>query len=173
MRKLFLLLSFTLIFFTAKAQEKELSFKGFHFAAGASLGLAIGDFGDTHSVGLGFELEPEYSANGLVSVYGSAGYTNFFARDLSISGGEDFSADDIGIIPILAGAKIYLAAPFFIGAKLGVGILTGGVSGTGFDYQPQFGFNNKKFLVNFSYNGLSKNSVTLSSLSISVLYKFK
>src|SRR5205809_3139845 len=172
MKKLFLLLSFTGLLLAVKAQEQRSSIKGFHFAGGINLGLGIGEFGNTHSLGLGVELQPEYSATGMFSIYGSAGYTNFFGRDLKVSGGEDFGQGDIGIIPVLAGAKVYLAPPFFIGAKLGIGILTVNASGAGFDYQPQFGFNNEKVIVNFSYNGLSKNSVTLSSLSMSILYKF-
>ena len=172
MKKLFLLLLFTGLLIAINAQENKSPIKGFHFAAGPSLGLAIGGLNETHSIGIGIELQQEYSANGIVSIYSSAGFTNFFARDLKVSGGQDYGTGDVGIIPIVAGVKLYVAPPFFIGAKLGVGILTGSANGAGFDFQPQCGVNNKKFQVNFSYNGVSKNGVTLSSLILSVLYKF-
>lgn len=131
--------------------------------------MPIGDFSDTHSMGIGIELQPEYSVTEKAAIYGSAGYTEFFGKKFDFEEPENLSS---GLIPVLVGAKVYISPQFFIGVKAGIGILTGWGSGVGFDYQPQFGFNAKNYQVNFGYNGLSSEGVTLSSLSLSVLYKF-
>jgi hypothetical protein len=168
MKKTFLLLLLILLLMAAKAQQTDSSHDGFHFAGGINMALPLGEFSDSYSFGIGLELQPEYRLPGIVSIYGSVGYTNFFAKNI-----ETLNVKDIGMVPILAGGKVYLSPQFFIGAKFGVGLLTGGADGSSFDYQPQFGFNGKRFLLNFSYNGLSKNNVTLSSFFLSWLYKFK
>jgi len=73
----------------------------------------------------------------------------------------------VGLIPILAGAKFYPAPKFFVGAKAGLGILTGsGDSESAFDYQPQVGYSAEKFEVNLGYNALTKDGETLSNLSM-------
>ena len=173
MKKLFLLLSFTSLLVIAKAQDDNASAKtsatGFHFGAGINLGLPIGDFGDIESFGIGAEVQPEYNLSDMFSIYGSAGYTHFFGK--SVGG---YKYDGVGLIPILAGVRVYPAPQFFIGAKAGLGILTGsGDSESAFDYQPQIGYNADMFQIALGYNGLSKDGETLSNLSLSLLYKFK
>lgn len=169
MKKLFLLFSFTALLIVVKAQDQTTSTTGFHFAAGVNLGLPIGDFGDISSFGIGVEAQPEYNVSDAFSIVGSAGYTSFFGKKIA-----GIKIDNVGLIPILAGVRYYVAPQFFIGAKAGIGILTGsGDSESAFDYQPQIGYNADKFQVNLGYNGLSKNGETLSNLSLSLLYKFK
>jgi len=177
MKRLFLLLSFTTFIIAGKGQDNNESTKnsavGFHFAGGLSVGLAVGDFGDGWSVGLGAELQPEYMVSDMFSVVGSVGYTSFFGKTFNV-GGQSLKLDNVGLIPILAGVRVYPSPRFFVGGKLGVGILTGGGdSESAFDYQPQIGFNADKFQVDLGYNALTKNGSTLSALMWSLLYKFK
>ncbi|HVX27781.1 MAG TPA: outer membrane beta-barrel protein [Parafilimonas sp.] len=167
MKKLTLLFSFALFIIAAKAQDDK-STKDFHFAAGIDLALPTGDFNDTHSFGLGVQLQPEYNLSSLFSVYGSIGYTSFFGKKF-----DGVKIDNVGLIPILAGVRVYPAPQFFAGAKFGLGILTGGGdSESAFDYQPQIGYNADQFQIALGYNGLSKNGATLSNLNLSFLYKF-
>jgi len=177
MKRLFLLLSFTALIIAGKAQDNNESTKnsavGFHFAGGLSVGLPIGDFGDIQSIGLGVEIQPEYMVSDMVSIVGSVGYTSFFGKDVDLFG-ITFKTDAVGLIPILAGVRVYPSPQFFIGGKLGVGILTGnGNSESAFDYQPQIGYNADKFQIDLGYNALTKDGSTLSALMLSFLYKFK
>jgi len=168
MKKLFFLFALVIIVSKIQAQENKPAETGFRFAAGINVGLPTGDFGDSHSFGIGVEAQPEYLLSNKLSVYGSAGYTNFFGKKIS-----GFKIDNVGLIPILAGAKFYPAPKFFVGAKAGLGILTGsGDSESAFDYQPQVGYSAEKFEVNLGYNALTKDGETLSNLSLSFLYKF-
>lgn len=169
MKKAFLLVLFSVFLITVKAQQAKLTLTKFTFAGGINVGLPIGDFGDIHTFGIGAELQPEYRINNFSAVYGSLGYTQFFGKKFNFEEPESLSS---GLLPVLIGAKVYLSPQFFVGAKAGLGFITGWGSGAGLDYQPQIGLNNKNFQVNFSYNGLSDDGVTISSLLLSVLYKF-
>jgi hypothetical protein len=169
MKRMVFLFSLIAVLITVNAQQTKPKTNKFFFAGGINLGLPIGDFSDTRSVGIGIELQPEYNVNGKAAMYGSVGYTEFFGKKFDFEDAENLSS---GLIPVLIGGKVYISPQFFIGAKAGLGILTGWGSGVGFDYQPQFGFNGRNYQVNFGYNGLSSEGVTLSSLSLSVLYKF-
>ncbi|MFT4154681.1 outer membrane beta-barrel protein [Parafilimonas sp.] len=170
MKRFMLPLLLSIYLLPAQAQKRYSG--DFSFAAGLNLGFPVGDFSDSHSVGLGFTLEPEYHVNNMFSIYGSTGFTNFFGKTVDLPLGADYRYKDQGMIPIVAGPKINIAPQFFLGAKLGVAILTGAAEGTGFNYQPQLGYEANKFIIDFGYNGISKDNSTLSSFSLDVLYKF-
>ena len=90
---------------------------------------------------------------------------------------EDFMGttvkyESMGYIPVLAGVRVYPSPTFFIGAKVGYGILTGGGSSSGaFNYEPQIGYNGTKFQLALGYNALSDGG-TIGHLGLSAIYKF-
>lgn len=171
MKKVIVLVLFSMYVLSLQAQKR--SSKGdFQFAAGLNLGFPVGDFSDSHSVGLGFTLQPEYRVNSSLSIYGSTGFTNFFGKTVDFPVIPDHKYKDQGVIPIVAGPKINITPQFFMGAKLGVAILTGATEGAGFNYQPQLGYEANRFIIDFGYNGISKEHSTLSSFSLGLLYKF-
>ncbi len=173
MRKINLFLLFISFAILSKAQQKKsIENSKFSFAAGINLGLPLGDFNLSHTFGLGAELQSEYRINGVTAIYGSVGYTNFFGKKYEFEEPENLNS---GLIPIIAGTKIYATQRFFIGAKAGIGIVTGFGSGAGFDYQPQAGFDLQKLQFNLGYNGvtgITGDGGNISNLFLSVLYKF-
>jgi hypothetical protein len=172
MKKLLLVLSIVgASVFSANAQDNSST--GFHFGGGLRLGLPVGDFADGWSFGIGAELQGEYMFTEKVSATVTTGYTAFMGKDIDIPGGGSVKMDGVGLIPILAGVRVYPAPSFFIGGKIGYGILTGnGDSEGALNYEPQIGYNGTKFQVALGYNGLSKDESTLSHMGLSVIYKF-
>ena len=166
MKKLFLVLSIaTASVFSAKAQDNA---SGFHFGGGIRLGLPIGDFADTHNFGIGAELQGEYMFSEKFSGLVSAGYTHFLGKDFA-----GVKMDGVGLIPILAGVRVYPSTNIFVGGKVGYGILTGGDESEGaFNYEPQVGYNAERFQVALGYNGLSKDGSTLSHIALTAIFKF-
>lgn len=145
---------------------------GFQFGAGLRLGLTVGDFSNTHTMGIGGELQGEYGfsekASGIISV----GYNHFLGKSVSESG-ISIVYDNASLIPVLAGARFYATPKFFIGAQAGIGIFSAyGESVTGFNWQPQIGFNTNKIQIALNYNGLSKDGTTTSHLGLTGIYKF-
>lgn len=170
MKKVILPVLFSIMLFSVQAQKRTSG--NFSFAAGVNLGFPVGDFSDSHSVGPGFILQPEYHVDNMFSIYGSTGFTNYFGKKPDLPPFADFKYKDQGVIPIVAGPKFNITPQFFLGAKLGVAILTGATEGAGFNYQPQLGYEANKLIIDFGYNGISKENSTLSSFSLGVLYKF-
>lgn len=166
MKKLALSFLFISVVVIAKAQETTSSPDKFFLAGGIVLGLPVGELGDTHSFGIGLELQPEYKINQLFALYGSTGYVHFFGKNLDF-----IEFEDVGVIPFVAGPKLYLNPHFFVGVKLGAALLTGAADGVGFAYLPQLGFNTGKYLINFNFSGISKGNVSVSNLALSLLYK--
>ncbi len=170
MKKVFLAFAIAVISLgSANAQDNG----GLHFGGGLRVALPMGDFGDSHSFGIGAELQGEYLFSDMVSGTFTTGYTSFMGKTITIPGMGEFKMDAVGYIPILAGVRVYPSPNFFIGAKAGYGILTGnGESEGAFNYEPQIGYNGTKFQLALGYNGLSKDGSTMSHLGLSAIYKF-
>ena len=167
MRKISPFVLLTTLIISAKAQDDKTSASaaGFHFLGGVNLALPVGDLSDGSSFGLGAEIMPEYNISSEASFLATTGYTHFFGKD---------GGDGVGFIPVLVGARFYPTPSFFIGGKAGLGIFTGnGTSESAFDYQPQIGYNANKVQVALGYNGWSKDGITFSNLSLTLMYKFK
>ena len=156
------------IFLNAHAQAP----KGFQFGGGIRVALPIGTFSDSHSFGIGGELQGEYGFSEKFSGIITSGYTSFFGKSISILG-TSVKFDAVGLIPVIAGVRVYPSNNIFIGAQAGVGFLTGsGSSETAFDYQPQIGYNGESFQIALNYNGLSKSGSTLGHVGLTAIFKF-
>ncbi len=164
MKKIFLLFVCAASFGLANAQ----SAKPVEFSAGVNLGLPIGDFGKSHSFGFGFEGLGEYKISDAASLTGSLGYTHFIGKEIV----EGFKAKGLGVIPILVGGRYYPSNEFFVGAKLGYGIFTGGGDGGAFTLVPQVGYNAEKYQLALGYNFLSQSGGNASYFGLSGVYKF-
>ena len=158
----------------AKAKPKPFAEagSGFHFGAGLSLGLPIGDWSDFWSFGIGVEAQGEYMFSEKFSGVFNSGYTSFLGKKVDFGFGEE-KVDAIGIIPILAGVRVYPAPQFFIGARAGLGIFTGGGSSeSGFQYRPEIGYNGGPIQIALGFNGWSKNGENDNYLGLTALYIF-
>jgi hypothetical protein len=174
MRKQLLIVA-VLVFSIISVNAQSSSNQSFVFGAGLNLALPLGDFHNSSSFGIGGELQGEYMFSDQFSGVVSAGYTEFFGKSYTFFDGvqnETVKGPNVGLIPILVGARFYPMANIFVGAKVGVGILTGGGSSTtAFDYYPHVGYNADQFQVILGYNGLSKDGETLSHLGLSFIFK--
>ena len=171
MKKVLFVFAIAILSFGA-VNAQEAASGGFHFGGGLRLGLAMGDFEASHGLGIGVELQGEYMFSDMVSGTITSGYTSFMGKEIDIMG-TSYKYDAMGYIPILAGVRVYPSSNFFIGAKVGYGLLTGGGESSGaFNYEPQIGYNGTKIQVALGYNGLSKDVSSLSHLGLSAIYKF-
>jgi len=172
MKKLALVLTvFTASIIGAKAQE------GLTFGIGLNAALPIGDFKLTHNFGIGGHIQAEYPFSEQLKGVATTGYTAFFGKTFTYDDGlgntYSVKAKSVGQIPILVGARYYPSTSFFVGAQIGYGIFTGGGESTnGFEYRPQVGYDAGTIQIIGSYDGTSVTGGTLSSISLSAIYKF-
>lgn len=163
MKKRMILFAFVVIAFSSLQAQSNVGFSG-----GIRLALPVGDFGDSHSFGIGGEIQGEARLASNVTIPFSAGYTHFIGKEFLGT-----RLDGVGLIPILAGVHIYPSPQFFIGGKLGYGVLTGGGDSEGaFNYEPRLGYNGSKVQVALGYNGLTKDGSTLGHIALLTMIKF-
>src|SRR5687767_7754649 len=106
MKKLLIaILILTTVSMGAKAQ--------FTFGAGLNLALPIGDFADSHSIGVGAEAQGEYRFSEMFSGVINSGYTHFFGKEMDVLG-TTVEIDPVGLIPVMAGVRVYPSSMFFI-----------------------------------------------------------
>jgi hypothetical protein len=164
-------LSTTVLGVNAQTSTKQ----PFTFGVGVNLGLPVGNFHNTHTFGVGAQLQGEFLFSDNFTGVITSGYTEFFGKSYNYGGGVSGKFSNVGLIPILAGVRFYPVESFFIGGQIGYGIFTGSSGGgnpKGFEYLPQIGFNSESFQLILGYNGVSATGGTLGNLSLTGLYKF-
>ena len=171
MKKVLFVFAIAMVSFgTVNAQETA---GGLHFGGGLRFALPLGSMGDGYNFGIGAELQGEYMFSDMVSGTFTTGYTSFMGKETEVMG-ITTKNPAMGYIPILAGVRVYPSPTFFIGAKVGYGIMTAsgfGSSGA-FNYEPQIGYNGTKIQLALGYNGLSQEGGTSSHMALSAIYKF-
>lgn len=154
--------------FVANAQTSAT--KSVQFGGGIRLGLPVGNFKLSNTIGIGAELQAEYKVQPNVSLTGTTGFTNFIGKS-ETWGGYKYKYDAVGYIPVLVGARYYPSQNVFLGGKVGYGILTGGGSGGAFNFEPSVGYNAAKYQLSLGYNALVDDG-TLGHLGFTAIYKF-
>ena len=169
MKKFFLIVVSAISFCAVNAQKYTGMLQ---FGGGLNLGLPVGSFSNITSFGIGFEVQGEYMFSDKVSGIVSVSYTDFFGKSVNIPGYGNIRYNNVGLIPILLGVRVYPSPQFFVGGKIGYGIFTGSGSSGGFDFNPQIGYNGSAIQIALGYNGVTQSGGSLGHIGLSVIYKF-
>lgn len=166
MKKVFFAIAIVTASFAANAQNSGAS-EGFKVGAGLRVGLPVGEFGDVYGFALGAEVQGEYKFSPMVSGTITTGYTRFMGKTI---GG--FEIPSTGIIPILAGVRVYPSTQFFVGGRLGLSLSTEEGGGSDFTYEPQIGYNGQRFQLALGYNAISGDGSTAGHIGLTGIIKF-
>ncbi len=112
MKKLFFIATIMIASFAVSAQGGA-GIRGFKIGVGGNLAIPLSNLNST-SIGAGFDLLGQYGIADNIAITGDAGYTSLFGKD---------GFEDLSIIPIRAGLRFFPAPAFYLGGKVGVGIL--------------------------------------------------
>ena len=175
MKKLFLVLAITSIATSANAQETTTD-KPFFFSLGLEGALPVGDFGDTHSFGIGGTVQGEYKAAEDVGITLNAGYITYSGKDITLPVIGTYKVPSFGLIPVLAGVKYYFGGGAYAHGQLGIGMGTDEGQGSNFMYSPGIGY---MFAPGFDallkYVGLGnsgENTGSANSVGLRLAYNF-
>ena len=148
MKKIFFIAIFIIASFFVNAQSGK-GYEGFKIGAGIDVAIPVNNLQGT-SIGAGADLLAQYGISENLAITGDVGYTALFAK----SGGST-----LGLIPIRVGIRFFPSQEFYLGAKVGVGILTGSGSSTSLTaYSFSAGYMISPTLdLGASYDGYSKN----------------
>ena len=139
-------LLFVAVLVTAFSLANAQSFK---IGGGIDLAVPVSNMGGT-SIGAGADLLGHIGISENLGITIDAGYTSFFAKN---------NGSNYGLIPIRGGIRFMATPQVYLGAKAGVGILTGGSSNTTTTaYSFGGGYMlDQKLDLGLSYDGYSKN----------------
>lgn len=162
MKKLFVITALLGISFASQAQNKDS--KPFTVSIGAEAGLPIGDLSNGYSAAFGASLQGDYSLADNLAATLNAGYLNFSGKN---------GAGSSGLVPVMAGIKIYFNDKFYGAPQLGLVFSTQSGGGSAFGYSPGIGYkltDNLDALV--KYTGWSKNGFNASMIGLRIAYSF-
>lgn len=145
-------------------------------SVGAEFAFPMGDFGDGYNLGYGGSLQYQHPVAENLLVTGSAGYTTFTGKEVTVLGAT-YKAPSWGAIPVKAGARYYFGENFFAAGELGAAIPTKDGGKTAFVYAPGIGVDfpvSDKGSVELGgrYEAWSANSTTNGFIGLRLAYNF-
>jgi hypothetical protein len=116
------------VFFASNSYAQTTRKGKWRWSFGVEPGLPTGAMHDYSNFELGGTLRAQYGLSDALALTFTSGYYNFFAKKLTIPGYGSVQPDDVGIIPVKAGIKVFFAKGFYVGAEAGAGFETPGGS---------------------------------------------
>lgn len=137
------------------------------FKVGVNFGLPLGDIDNVSSFNAGLDVTYMFDIADSFQVGPALGYSHFFIK-------SDFSdfIDDIQFLPISASARFYATEDLFFGANLGYAVGIDDGNDGGFYYRPNAGYNLGPIALILSYQGISRDGGSISSLNLGVEFGF-
>ncbi len=137
---------------------------------GVEAGIPTGNLNNFSNFSIGGTARLQYDAAGALSYMLTGGYYSVIAKELP-SGAKP---DNLGIVPLKAGLKVYPAANFYISGEAGVGIETNYAKNTKFIVSPGIGYSGNKGLdVGLRYENFSGQSNNYGMVGLRLAYGFQ
>tara|TARA_R110002072_G_scaffold172324_5_gene326360 strand:+ start:873 stop:1358 length:486 start_codon:yes stop_codon:yes gene_type:complete len=157
MKKVLLIAAIAVFGFTSVQAQEE------GFKLGVNFGLPVGDIDEVSSFNAGLDVSYMFDIADSFQVGPSLGYSHYFIK-------SDFSdfIDAIQFLPISANARFYASEDLFFGANLGYALGINDGNEGGFYYRPNVGYNLGSVSLILSYQGVSDDGFTASSLNLGV-----
>jgi hypothetical protein len=161
-----LILVFAIVTFTtisAKAQDSKPT----TLSVAVNVGIPTSS-PSVYSIGLGADLQADFSVAPTTKITASAGYENFSIKS-KYGGGRS------GMVPLLAGAKFFFGegGKAYGHAQLGYGFSTETGGGGSFAYAPSVGYYvSPNFDIALKYLAFSKTGSTLGLIGARLAYNF-
>lgn len=175
MKKL-LLMSAIILAIVASANAQTTRDKPLLFSIGLEGALPVGEFGDTHSFGIGGTAQGEYKVASDLGITLNAGYITYSGKDYTLPVIGTVEGESFGLIPVLAGVKYYFGKGAYAHGQLGAGFGTDKGDGSNFMYAPGIGYMFAPgFDAEVKYVGISlkgEDTGSLNSIGLRLAYNF-
>jgi hypothetical protein len=159
MKKVLIMAAIAVFGFTSvQAQEGGIK-------AGVNFGLPMGDAADFTTFNVGVDFAYLINVADSFQVGPMVGYTHFFGDEMEFMG-FTVEIDDIQFLPIAASARFFASEDLFFGADLGYAVGISDGNDGGFYYRPKAGYNLGAVALILSYQGISVDGGTFSSLNL-------
>jgi len=160
-----LLLLSMLIFAVSAVQAQEIK-------VGAHVGIPVGDSSDNSNFDLGADVAYLFSPIEMFQVGPMLGLSHYFTEEIEYYGAPSVDPPDATFLPIAASGRVSLGDAVFAGADLGYAVGLNDGNDGGFYYRPKLGFDLLGIWVVGSYEGISMDGGSVSSVNVGVEFGF-
>jgi len=153
-----------------KAQTTGHDSKGvWRLGIGVEAGIPTGDLNSFSNFDLGGTARLQYDAKSNLSYMLTAGYYSVFAKELA----NGVKPDNLGIIPLKAGLKVYPVANIYLSGEVGAGLETNYGKNTKLIVSPGIGYSGNQGLdVGLRYENFSGQGSNYGLVGLRVAYGF-
>lgn len=163
MKKLVLL---SMLFFAVSAVQAQ------DIKVGVHGGIPVGDISDASDFTLGLDVAYLFTPVEMFQVGPMLGYSHYFMNDVDMGSFGTVEVDDASFLPIAASGRFSLGDAVFAGADLGYAVGLNDGNDGGFYYRPKLGFDLLGVWVVGSYEGISMDGGSVSSVNVGVEFGF-
>ncbi len=156
----------TALFFTAFSMQAQ------EVKVGAHVGVPVGDISDFSDFKLGLDFAYLFSPVEMLQVGPMVGYSHYFTKEIEYFGAPSIDPPDESFLPLAASGRFSLGDAVFAGADLGYAIGLNDGNDGGFYYRPKLGFDLLGVWVVGSYEGISRDGSSVSSVNVGVEFGF-
>ncbi|RVU01055.1 hypothetical protein EOD41_10595 [Mucilaginibacter limnophilus] len=153
----------------ANAQTSEKS--AWRLGFGLEGGIPTGDIKDYSSFQLGGTARLQYGLSDNLALTLTSGYYNFFGKEVEIAG-DNYDAEDVGIIPVKLGIKAFFTDNLYFGAEAGAGFATNEGNNTKLILAPALGWADQHWDFGVKYENFSGNNNNWGVVGLRVAYGF-
>ena len=163
MKKLVLL---SMLFFAVSAVQAQ------DIKVGAHVGIPVGDSSEGSNFDLGVDVAYLFSPIEMLQVGPMLGFSHYFTEEIDYNGMASVDPPDASFLPIAASGRVSLGDAVFAGADLGYAFGLNDGNDGGFYYRPKLGFDLLGVWVVGSYEGISRDGGSVSSVNVGVEFGF-
>lgn len=163
------------IFFgsNVNAQTKENPGDVWRLGIGIEGGVPTGNLHDFSNVDLGGTARLQYDTKSNISFMLTSGYYNVFAKQQTV-GNVSVTPDNVGIVPVKAGLKVFATDNIYFSGEAGAGFETNYAKNTKLIVSPGIGYANYKGLdIGLRYENFSGQNDNYGLVGLRVAYGFK
>ena len=169
---------FAAILFSLTTNAQALKKGQWRLGIGVEGMAPLGKFERVTKFGLGITPRLQYGLSDNLAFTVTSGYYNFFGKVYTsvIPVGTSYttittSGDDLGVVPVKAGLKLFLNPKIYLGGEAGAALETNGTGNVKLDLSPALGFASNDWDVSARYERIS-GSGAYSFLGLRVAYSF-
>jgi len=135
--------------------------------------IPTGRLNDFSSFSLGGTARLQYDTRSNISFMLTSGYYNVFAKSYTVAN-TTIKPNDLGIVPVKAGMKVFASQNIYFSGELGAGFETNGAKNTKFIASPGIGYANADGLdIGVRYENFSGQNDNYGMAALRLAYGFK
>ena len=165
------------LFFTTNVKAQTVDKSAWRFGVGVEGLLPTGNLHNLSNIGLGGTARVQYGVSSNLALMLTSGYYNYFGK--AIGDGTDTKYPSFGLVPLKAGAKVFVDGGFYFSGEVGAGFETrdvyadnNGNKDTKLLLSPGLGWANKSWDVGARYENFSGQSNNYGTVALRVAYGF-